>query len=282
MATLLETLLGQTQRNGARPPAAAVEAPSENEIAVEDRPYRKPKGGFFSLEGTGGQVLGTIGDALLVGSGRDAIYRPRRMDARARDAMIDYTADPERALNQLSQVPGMSDKAAELWDKHQERTAQVGLQEAQALNERDEYEGITHQRAAGYLGAATPTTYPAIRQMINKWYADRGVDPPFELPEVYDAEAIASLARGAIAPDKQASLSEAERYHKAQEVIDSRAEFGRNWREAYGNRTAMRLNDDDNKTSERNTDVRAAATSGNRPANLPKIVKTPDGRVIVR
>ena len=100
----------------------------QNQLA-QQQAAAKPKGGFFRPGGTFSNVLGAIGDALLVHSGRQAVYGPMMAQQRQKRemgaALSNYLgqadpalaalmeADPETAMqayrikNQQPEVPGI-------------------------------------------------------------------------------------------------------------------------------------------------------------------------------
>lgn len=286
MDPFIQFLLGQG--GGGVPPAQAV--PEENVIEVQDRPFRSTmreglvRGGPFAMGKTGGNILGILGDALLVGGGRDPMYQPRLRQAREAEAMIDYTDDPERAINQLSQID--PHKASELWNKLQERKSVDSVRQAQVRSAEDEYIDVTNQRALAYLGAATPRTYSALKSRIDQYYADRGVEPMFQLPDEYDEETIRSIARGGVPVTEQAKLSEQQRYHDAVLSQNDREEYGRNYREVFGEIMATDRNREDQAGADRRNredNETRRETSGGRSRPNVRFGKRADGtRYVIR
>lgn len=226
----------------ALPPMAGDPMPTDeaagNEIVVEDDPItsRYKRGlvtkGPFSMGRTGGNILGLLGDAMLVQSGNQKQYEPRLQQARASEAMAGYTDDPMDAIQRLNEVDPPA--AAALMDKlraHQLDTDKLGVE---AIGANDEFEGTTHERAQALIGAATESTYPAMRERYYNYYASRGIDPMYELPVEFDEDAIRSLATAGIPVGDQRELEEKARYNTGILEQNAKNEFGRNWREAYG------------------------------------------------
>ncbi len=58
--------------------------------------------GMFGLKGTLRDVLGILGDSLLVGSGRESVYDKARQREREGDAMAGFTADPAAAAERMT------------------------------------------------------------------------------------------------------------------------------------------------------------------------------------
>lgn len=218
--------------------SASVAPQVPQEIVVEEDPFSSKykegifNGGLFRLGSTGGNILGTIGDALLIGSGNEAIYHPRLREARINEALEDYQNDPERAFKNLTQVD--ANLAREAYEDYQTNQADRAESAAKVRSEEEEFVANTHARALAYLGAATPQSYPMLKERIDQFYAERGVTPMFNLPSEYDEEAISAVVRGGISPTDRAKIDEQNRYHDAVIAQDRREEFGRNFREAYG------------------------------------------------
>lgn len=253
----------------------------EDEIIARGDEFPKPyrgliKKGTFSLGGTGANILGTIGDAILIGSGHDPIYQKRMQDKDTADALIDFNDNRGRSLAMLSQVPGMGEKAAELSLNNDELSSQSAYRAAQQQKLIQEQTDRLHSRAAAYLGAATPKTYAAIKPLYEKLYADAGVEPPFDLPDQYDEETLRSIAAGEIPMKDQATLEESRRYHDASLINDRREEFGRNFRDIFGKtmdsiRAAKgdQADYDRSENVEKHKDNRAkAAGKGGRPDGI--------------
>lgn len=91
-----------------------------------------PRKGMFGLKGTLRDVLGTLGDSLLVGSDADRIYQPQRQRERAGDAMFGFADNPMQAIERLA-AAGFLQEAGELYNQvqqQQHRTASLSSQEA--------------------------------------------------------------------------------------------------------------------------------------------------------
>lgn len=218
------------------PQVAQAPVPIEgpNEMVVQDNPYRQQlregffKGGPFATGKLGGNILGALGDALLAQGGQGPIYAPKLQRARESEAMIDLARDPERAIEQLSQVN--PERAADLWDQWQTNQRQQSVADAQIRNADDEYNLTTHDRGINYLGAATEQSYPHVKQLVEKWYADRGVEMPYQLPDTFDPNLLGAIASSGIPMEKQATLEDNREYREAVLGQNATNETGRNTR----------------------------------------------------
>lgn len=77
-----------------------------------------PRKGMFGVKGTLRDVLGLLGDTLLVGGGDNAIYAPRRAQEREGDALFGFTQNPLQAIERLAAEN--PDAAAKLWTQFQQ------------------------------------------------------------------------------------------------------------------------------------------------------------------
>jgi len=291
MNPLIAALLQGQQETGQSPFMAQQpqEAPPI-EVAGDSFPqskYREGiiKGGPLRLGSTGGNILGALGDAFLVQAGHAPRYAPRLREARMAEAMENYTTDPLEAIQRLGAIdPKM---AAELQNQRLDNERQQAVTDATIMSRQDDYEGNTHSRAGALIGAATESTYPAMRKRYYDYYNARGIEPLFELPENYDIDALSSLAQGYIDPTKQATLESQAAYRAA--LIEQRgeAEEGRNARHSAGLRVRQAEGDANRSVrveeGNRNRQVRKdLANSKNRPRPAIKFGTRPDGTRFVQ
>jgi hypothetical protein len=73
----------------------------ERNQAAKNVPQHK---GMFGIKGTLRDILGTVGDAFVVGAGGDAIYGAQRQKERESDAMAGFTADPQAGAERMGGV----------------------------------------------------------------------------------------------------------------------------------------------------------------------------------
>jgi hypothetical protein len=294
MFNLMEEMIGRAFRTNPQGPAAQGPAPEAppGEMTVQDNPFR-PRGreglvtgGTFSMGRTGGNIIGILGDALRAQGGLDPLYAPRLRESRESDAMIDFIDDPKGALENLAQVS--PDKVPELWDTVGNRQSQDAVREAQVREAADNYQKVTRDRAAAYLGAATEKTWPQMRQMVLKWYEDRDEVPP-NIPETFDAPFITSLANGAIDVTDQRELAEDRRYNDARIAEGKREEFGRNYRTNLVERmdasetefTQDRIDRRSREDRQSREEIAATRGGSGRPKTLPRVKRDKNGRIVL-
>jgi hypothetical protein len=217
--------------------AAPVE-PVAEEIAISGQPLpRLSRGdglvqrGFFSRGRTGGNILGTLGDAFLIQAGRDPIYRQRLQQDREAEALQNFTTDPTTAIQQLNQVNPQL--AAQLWDRQQDNTRQASALDIQRQALRQKQQDAFDDRVYSALGSATDEkSYQALVNQINGSSERLGIKPSFDLPPNYDAARVAALRMQGIPVDRQAQLQDMREYRQGQLSNQQLAERGRQGRTA--------------------------------------------------
>ena len=82
--------------------------------------------GLFGVKGTLRDILGFVGDSLLVGSGKDPFYGKTRQRERIGDAMAGFTQDPNGAAERLTAIdPVMAKTVQDLAINEQLKRAQL-------------------------------------------------------------------------------------------------------------------------------------------------------------
>ena len=166
------------------------------------------RNGTFSLGHTGGNILGLLGDALLVGSGKQPMYQPRLDAARAGQALQGFDTDPMGAVQRYAAID--PEKAAALGVK-------VIDQQNEAADKkfRERYYDDQHRESVigtnlSLLGTANKDNYPAIKAQIEQNFAKEGIDFP-SLPDAYDPLALRSAMAGGIRVKDQFNLFDKDR-----------------------------------------------------------------------
>lgn len=214
--------------------------PEPEPIAVEGNPIRSGYregllGGAFGVGRTGGNILGILGDALLMNEGLDPIYQQRLQRARASEALADYRQEPGRAIDAYAQIDPQG--AATLADKQREialdtQTTQSNLEKA--AREREDY---INNLGAGYLSTVTDQqSYDRVLGILDNLYDRAGLENPYRriLPENYNEAAIQAGLGFPLQAKDRANLEITRTDKEARRIQDAKEEFGRNWREAFG------------------------------------------------
>lgn len=183
------------------PPANLGNIGGQSSLQVPERsvtPYEEPKG-MFGLKGTIRDVIGTIGDALLVNSGNKRIYGPQRRQEKIGEAMYGYEKDPEEAIRRLAKG-GFTEQANELREQMAtQKLKQAELKLDQRKDSREQGQFDNDQFEVGLLrggqiaSAMTPDNYPAMKSLYEKFYLSRGLDVPIQLKEEFDKDGIQNV-----------------------------------------------------------------------------------------
>lgn len=195
---ILDALLGRKQAvpvpEAATAPAGVPEVVAE-EIPVTGDGIAPTRRGMFGIRGTFRDVLGTLGDALLINSGRQAIYRPQRQNERRADAMRGFQ-DPETQAGAISRLAreGFPEEAAEMY---QQMIQNRRLGRAADLD----YETRVNTNGRQLLNGVDERSYgPALARM-RQYYTSRGLTPP-ELPDQYDPVAVEGFLNSGLTVDQ--------------------------------------------------------------------------------
>lgn len=143
-----------SDRSGLRPPTRE----QQKEIV--------PRSGIFGLKGTFRDVLGYLGDGLLMASGEDAAYMPKRREEKKADALFGMTGGPKDQREAIERYTQFDPEGGrEMYDKYQQQMGREAALEGQnkareALNSDRIY---TNKKEA--------------RAQIARWYAAAGDDP---------------------------------------------------------------------------------------------------------
>ena len=202
----LSTILtppGQLPGQGAPVSMPMEMSAAQGQPAAEPMPQAEPAdnrpSGMFGMKGTIRDIIGTLGDALLVGGGGQAVYAPQKREEKLGMAMQGFDQDPEGAIARM-QAQGFGKEAAEARETLiKQRAEQTKFKFLERKDSREEREATNDEYEAGLelggrLGAAmNKENYPAMRQLYEKFYVSRGIEPPIALPEEYNPEAVQAI-----------------------------------------------------------------------------------------
>lgn len=163
------------------------------EQAANSAPQRK---GLFGMKGTLRDVVGTVGDALLIGAGRNAIYGPGREQERQADALVGLTSNPNAAIERFIYQGGDPRIASQM----QEAQAQNVQRQQQALRQEQTAKAQKLKVAQSLMAAAkTPEQKLAVREWV--------IDPESDITNIPDD----LLAASAMNPYQQQQIDMQER-----------------------------------------------------------------------
>lgn len=86
--------------------------------------------GMFGVKGTLRNVLGLLGDAMLVQHGNQPVYKPRLQQEQIADAMTGFQSNPNAAAGRLAAVPGGAQDAENMYNSSQQQQLRLAQQES--------------------------------------------------------------------------------------------------------------------------------------------------------
>jgi len=271
------------------PPAApqaptdpGMQSPQQDAIGIQgqDTPYHEGlvRHGFFSAGHTGGNILGWLGDALLVGAGGPALYRDRMQRLRASDALDGMVDDPEGAIKRLSKV----DPEAALGMYNQYMTnKRYGEQQARVTRDSDQrYHDTVIDRIRSMIGSAKdPATYAAAVAQARKYAAAHpDVQLPFEISDAYDPNTVAAIQGGGISPEDQRRLNDNDEYRDRRiDQLEEALRIKANHYEVQEQQGDRRLDQGDTRLSQGAERIGIARNNANNKKIKPYTKQSEDG-----
>lgn len=210
-------------------------------------PQRK---GMFGVKGTLRDVLGLVGDSLLIGAGNKPIYAPTREQERLSDAMVGYTNNPKAAIERVSYIN--AEIGQKLADNYEQNLARRAAAESLDANRKaaifKQYSELFGQRLGAIRSQADLDKLRPILQALK----DRGqLGDDFIIPETYDPNEVDLIRRGTMTTSQQEGADNADarlaaqREYQAAQIAERRrataiaaqraAESGRHNRAVEGN-----------------------------------------------
>lgn len=151
--------------------------------------------GLFGMKGTIRDVIGTVGDALMMANDMNPLYFETRRGEKISDAMGGYSNDPLAAIRSISQYdPALGQKYLNSYLESvaaSQKNATTAQATAATNADRDRRYALDagvkfNPVAAGYIQSANEKTWPAVRERVLKGYSNLGITPPYDLPEKWD------------------------------------------------------------------------------------------------
>lgn len=187
------------------------------------REQEKPQGAEFGMElgagrkspmGVGGKlrdILGGLGDALLVGQGGEALYAKKRQEEKMQDAMAIYDQDPVAGMQAIRSIDtkrayDMSqDSIANRLEQDKVRR-QIYDTEIKKLGD-----GLKGWQTIGNTanGITDERSYQLMKPMLEKIITD--YDLPLTLPANFDKATIDALIKSQLGAWRDQRLSQMER-----------------------------------------------------------------------
>lgn len=171
--------------------------------------------GMFGVHGTFRDVLGTLGDAMLMQAGRNPIYDPQRDQEKIGDAFKQYGFGTPEAMQAVAAVnPALAQQMYQQKAMDDLRQAGLGIR-AQGVIDRGNHYGATdlsrvRTSVGGLLNTANADNYDNIYKVIDERLKRVGSSAEAEgIPATYDEQGVKDYARGTMTAKEQAAADAA-------------------------------------------------------------------------
>lgn len=175
------------------------------QMVAPQQPQLPQHSGMFGLKGTFRDVLGVLGDAFLMNSGINPIYRGQRQQEKIGDALAGFDQDPVGAIQRLGEVDAALGQKyyGDYLDSVDRQAALAQKAKSDAFSQ----EGQFSTRLGGMFGAANEATYGPMLANARKRAESLGMGHLLDgLPETYDKAAVNNWVRGTMEPKEQANI----------------------------------------------------------------------------
>lgn len=134
----------------------------EQQMAAQGQGQNPQHTGMFGVKGTLRNVLGVLGDAMLIQSGHNPMYRPEVQNEKEADAMTGFQSNPMGAAGRLAAVPGAANTAIQVYQdatqdalKKQVQEQNNAYRQSQMTARQDQTDMRLRQGIGGILTAAS-------------------------------------------------------------------------------------------------------------------------------
>lgn len=182
--------------------------------SLDQAPERK---GMFGTKGTLRDILGVVGDAFLMQSGNDPLYRPQRQREQQGDALTGFTDSPEMAMAAIERLAaaGETQLAQQLYSQVQAGQAKqqelaFKQQEAQRAGAKDSQSAYDkgNQVFGRMIGALedNPQEYARLRPQLQ--YVNDLYGLGYEIPAEYSPSLAQVYRQGGMPVNQQYSTEQ--------------------------------------------------------------------------
>lgn len=207
---MMDALFGEALAPGSGLPGSVDQVTSEEYINELFQQEGSGEGEVVANKPTHRNMLGKIADTVLAAYGEKPVYESRMTALDYQKAMEGFTQDPLNTIRNIGRIPGMEDKALDLYGKQRddERADIVAQRQQEALNEQRR--GVI----ASILGSAKDdASFPKARDLAVRYATRHNMDPDeLGIPTEYDPEGIQAWRYSAIDPKDQITLEDNEEY----------------------------------------------------------------------
>ena len=213
---IAEGLMSSAIQKGTLPGFAS---PEEKLIEEAQGYKRQPIGlpGMLGLKGKARDILGSIGDALLVANNQDPMYAPAKKREDLNEAMYGFADNPMEAIKKISQFDPQL--AYAMNNEYQKQRIEAEKARFGSLKSEFDVREKVMSAATSLMNGANEATYKGLRERAIALGKRGGIDLSDSLPEVYSEEALNTFRAMGIDPDKYAD-NERDRWYKQERLSD--------------------------------------------------------------
>lgn len=190
----------QPTQAGPQPPQALPGAPTEGpEVAVSASTLPVHKG-MFGVKGTLRDIIGALGDGILISNGQNPIYSARRKLENEQDALQDFETAPDLSARRMMQVD--PDKGYAMMSDMEKRSVAKETAQAAAKSARLTAQSKGFGILGGLAGTLNKNNYKQQMGIIRRVADDYGIELP-DSPAEYDEEYAKNLSMMGVERYKQ-------------------------------------------------------------------------------
>lgn len=176
-----------------------------------------PPSGLFGLKGTGRDIAGILGDALLASGGMAPRYQAQREKEKQGEAMRGFAENPLAAIERIAQIdPEIARKLKKDYDDNVRQTSRTTSQ-----NRNDEYS--IREKGLGLfgsmIGGVNESTFEPIRERLIGISKDAGLGLEGLISQAKTPEDLQKLATMAMTPDQRYD-NERDKWYKEERLED--------------------------------------------------------------
>lgn len=194
-------------------------------------------------------ILGAIADAYLMSNGGQPMFTKMRNQEDMIKAMKGFTNDPKEAIRRIGMIPGMQEKAWDMYNQQFDNETQRASQDRMNRSLDMRNEDYMYNYVANMMGTATEETWPTMRELAIKRAVARGMDPiqiEALIPPTFDPTSVEYIRYGQIKNKDQIAIKQRDRRLDQQETT---IENTQNYRE----RRLEQIDEAEEGRNERNT-----------------------------
>ena len=155
-----------------------------------------------SFKPTHRNIFGRLADLWLQAQGQKPVYEGRMQERDMTRAFEGFADDPRAVAGRLAQM-GRPDLAMKMFDMTEDNDRADSAQDRLNRIADDKITTLHVDRGLNMLHGADEKSYPEMKQRVEGYWRAKGIVPPFDLPAVFDENAIENLRMGEMSVKQQ-------------------------------------------------------------------------------